>query len=705
MKQILHSLIFILFCGNAVSQQAYQAPGVFRRDQAAADLSSQTPFILGNQNPADFTLTFHASMADAQANVAAIPGVINFSGIQIIQVFARVTENATNDFAISSFKVVWDLQTLAPYFPEIIACMSAQLPWTELGAFYSEPMGGGFQYMPGQTITGGEFPNGMAYWFAGNADCYIETSFFVLIDYPPFLETSALLSCIGDETFDLTQATWWPSTFYHSAEDAWNYANPIENPTNYPGADGEVVWVNMQSYACMDIQPLTLGFEACTPNTISGTVRLSQNGVDCTEANPGLAGCALKRTTSSQTVYAFTNDSGDYMFNNVSEGSNTITPDPFESYMSVLDPTSATINVQTSNQYERDFCVQENPYNDVRVILYSLSSFRPAITTQLMLRIINDGNTAASGTVAFGYDNFEVDFVSATVAPVSSVPGTLTFNYSIAAHQGQNIVLSFYTPTTTVMGDVLTFSANATFTDDENLNNNLAVTNEVVVNSYDPNDITIVEGPTISMVDAEGYLHYVVRFQNTGTAEAFNVRIENALSDMFDASTFRPLYASHTYFTERSGNNVTFSFPDIGLPAEQDDEPASHGYVVYEVKPAAGFEVGDVFDAQASIFFDTNPAIVTNVASTVITQLSVADNDNMFTIYPNPAGDTVTIKSNNPDVMQIEITDARGATVFSNRISPEAAQTSIDVSTFSAGLYFVKIASKSGSSTRKLIVK
>ncbi|WP_290841951.1 T9SS type A sorting domain-containing protein [Flavobacterium sp.] len=706
MKQILLSIAAVICFVVSNAQTAYTAPGVFICDQSAAALSTQTPFVLGNQNPGQFTVTYHLSQANAVSGIAAIPGALSYSGTQIVTIYARVSQNSNGAFAISEFKVVWNLPTLDYTFPNQIECMVTQLPLVDVGAFYTEPGGLGTQYAPGTMLEFWQV-NGFQtfYWYAGNAQCSVESSFFVVLDLPPTLMLQTLLNCAGNETFDLTLA-YTPAMFFHTQADAQNMTNPIENPTAYQGVEGEVVWANMQSFACTNIEPLTLSFIACTPNSIFGTVHISQDGTTCNDTNPGLQNCPVKKTFGSEEKFAYTNASGNYMFANVPVGINTVAPLPTQSYMTVLNPTSIGLNIFSNNQATADFCVQENAFNDVATYLWSLGTFRPAITTPVRLRVFNNGNTAASGTATLTYDASKLTFVSATTSPTSNTSGTLTFNYSLAAHQSLYVEASFTVPTTTVAGDVLVFSANATLSGDQNTLNNATSISQVVVNSYDPNDITCLEGATISPTQAQGYLHYVVRFQNTGTAEALNIRIENALPSYLDASTFRPIAASHTYFTERSGSNLTFTFPNIDLPSQQASEPASHGYVVYEVKPISSIAVGNVIQNQASIFFDTNPPIVTNFANTTVTQLGIAEPRlDIFTLYPNPAKGSFVIRAADVSRIDLEITDVRGVRVLSKRLSLVSDEASVDISGLTSGLYFVGIASERGSVVKKLLVE
>ncbi|NNE54842.1 MAG: hypothetical protein HKN32_02395, partial [Flavobacteriales bacterium] len=146
---------------------------------------------------------------------------------------------------------------------------------------------------------------------------------------------------------------------------------------------------------------------------------------------------------------------------------------------------------------------------------------------------------------------------------------------------------------------------------------NTEVYSAEVVCSYDPNDkYAAFEGYTDShFVLAEDAIEYRIRFQNSGNYFAEDIVIRDTLDlDVLDIDTFDPLYGSHNFMTclQQENGVVDFVFSDINLPAEQDDLLGSQGYVVFTIKPRADVVAGDLIENTAYIFFDGNPAIVTN---------------------------------------------------------------------------------------------
>ncbi|MCC7465672.1 MAG: hypothetical protein IT261_05355 [Saprospiraceae bacterium] len=136
--------------------------------------------------------------------------------------------------------------------------------------------------------------------------------------------------------------------------------------------------------------------------------------------------------------------------------------------------------------------------------------------------------------------------------------------------------------------------------------------------SYDPNDKT---GFPLGY-GAQRYikpgtpLEYLIRFQNTGNDTAFTVRIEDTLSQWLDPATFRPGASSHAYSWNLSGAGLlTFLFENILLPDSNVNEPASHGFVKFNIRHKEEAPLETVIENTALIYFDFNDAIVTNTTS------------------------------------------------------------------------------------------
>src|SRR5690606_4820068 len=114
-----------------------------------------------------------------------------------------------------------------------------------------------------------------------------------------------------------------------------------------------------------------------------------------------------------------------------------------------------------------------------------------------------------------------------------------------------------------------------------------------------------------------------------------------------------------------------------------------------KVKPKPGFVTGDVIPNTAQIYFDFNPAIVTNTfETTFVSQLDANEFQNgEFTFYPNPANSIVTISMKNSadTISSIAVYDVTGKMILSQK--GNFATEQLDVSAIAKGMYLLDISS------------
>lgn len=213
------------------------------------------------------------------------------------------------------------------------------------------------------------------------------------------------------------------------------------------------------------------------------------------------------------------------------------------------------------------------------------------------------------------------------------------------------------------------------------------------VGSYDPNDKRVFNeaGHETSQVDKGEYIYYNIRFQNTGTDTAFTVRIEDTLSTLLDYNTMEMISASHPYtYLLTDGPLLNVIFENIQLPDSNVNEPASHGYVKFRIKPMSGFDYGTSIPNTADIYFDFNDPVLTNSVTTVILPtVKTIESEKLiaFDVYPNPVNSTLHLSMSDVDrarIDEIEIVDPQGHVVLSKRLFDV-----IDVSALSPGIYVI----------------
>ncbi|TAE01496.1 MAG: hypothetical protein EAZ97_03310, partial [Bacteroidetes bacterium] len=346
-----------------------------------------------------------------------------------------------------------------------------------------------------------------------------------------------------------------------------------------------------------------------------------------------------------------------------------------------------------------DFAIQIPNALDVAVDIWDWwwMRARPGFQTYYALSYKNDGTQTQNGKVTFKFDpileyrgNYTYSYFWNTTPQSNTFlsANTLTIEYQDLKPGETRFMWTWFRvpPDVNLLGKYLHGSATIT-PDDNNKSNNVAVSSRLITGAYDPNDKKVSpkkvspEGniPPKFVADRE-YLEYKVRFQNTGSDTAFNVRVEDQLSTNLDLSSLQMLGASHAYRLKiDSVGKAIWEFENILLPDNKTDDPGSNGYFSYRVKPKNTLVLNDEIKSKAYIYFDYNPAIITNETLTKVwadlvpptvanykseinAQNVVADAD-LFLIFDESVkkvdGKKIFIKENGILKQSIDVADSR----------------------------------------------
>jgi hypothetical protein len=401
------------------------------------------------------------------------------------------------------------------------------------------------------------------------------------------------------------------------------------------------------------------------------------------------------------------NASGNYSIP-VKEGTHTIIPILENPYYYIVSPSSANVSFPTqTSPFTQDFCITPNGVHpDLEIVIMPVSSARPGFDASYKINFKNKGTQIDSGTVNLNFDDTVFDFVTSNPPVTSQIEYNLSWDYSdLKPFESREISLTMHLNTTAVViGEVLYYTATISSPEtDETQNDNISTLYQTVVNSIDPNDITCLEGTSISPALIGQYVHYMIRFENSGTANAQNVVVKDIIDlSKFDISTLIPTSASNSFTTKISeGNKVEFIFENINLPF---DDVTNDGYIAFKIKTLPTLNVGDSFTNDASIYFDYNFPVLTNKAKSTYKTLGTPDFkfSKYFTLYPNPAKEVLNITAKETiNVKSISIYNTLGQLVL---VIPNAEKVAkIDVSGLTTGNYFIKINSDKGSSNARFI--
>ena len=446
---------------------------------------------------------------------------------------------------------------------------------------------------------------------------------------------------------------------------------------------------------------------------IEGNIRTDINNDGCDSDDVVFQYMQLKVTSSSGDSEIYSVDSeGNYSIA-VPAGSYSI--EYISPYLIHFDgdPDGFSVDFPSdASPFVQDICLTPNGvYDDLQISIIPLEEARPGFDTDYRIVYANVGNTVLSGDVTFNYLDDLMDLASTSVTPDEQNTGELVWNFTDLNPlevRTIDITMNLNPPTATPPlngDDILCFEAYISpDTSDQTPNNNAFSLKQTVVNSYDPNDKTCLEGDVITPDLIGEYVHYLIRFENTGTASAINVVIKDVIdSNQFDMSSFTPINASHDFVTQIDNNNeVLFIFEGIELPF---DDANNDGFVLFKIKTLPTLELGDTFENGAEIYFDFNFPIITNVAQTTI-DLPASTEDIGFkanvNIYPNPANDILTIESQQTfDTLIIH--DLTGKEIQRIVSTESRLEQQLEVSNLQSGIYYLTIQSGKAKTTKKFL--
>lgn len=442
-------------------------------------------------------------------------------------------------------------------------------------------------------------------------------------------------------------------------------------------------------------------------NTTSGIVRTDINGNGCDNADVpmGFLPLAISLDSFPTDSSIYTNNSGNYTLYMSQPGTYTLNPileNPSYFNVSPVIIDSSVINNSTTVQ---NICITPNGvHSDVEVVIAPIARARPGFDATYSLVIKNKGNRTTSGNVTFSYDDAVLDFVSSDVLPNSQSAGLISFHFSeLLPFENRSffITLNVNSPSeipAVNIEDLLNFSAEVAIpTGDDYPSDNIFNLKQIVVGSFDPNDITCLEGNLVAPEEIGNYLHYIINFENTGTAEAENIVVREVIdATQFDVSSLQVLNSSASLRTKVTGNLAEFIFQNINLHS------GGHGNILIKIKTKNTLVEGDMVSKEANIYFDYNLPVQTLPEETYFQTLGVpgVEPDKSISVYPNPTKGIINISCSN-SIKSVQLFDIQGRLLQTNLVNEN--QTTLNISNNSNGIYFIKVISDKGIAVQKIV--
>lgn len=299
------------------------------------------------------------------------------------------------------------------------------------------------------------------------------------------------------------------------------------------------------------------------------------------------------------------------------------------------------------------------------------------------------------------------------VMPLNFVPTTtnltnanitgnmLTFDLlNLSNCSSLNIPFTF--PGTTPAGTVFNFVTTVFNINDSYSFNNSDTVYGLVRNSYDPNFKDVDKYVYIDVNTVET-LNYVVHFQNDGNFQAINVVVQDTIDTKLDLTTFQLVASQHAVSVNINPATrvVTFSFNGINLLPSSQNLAGSQGFFSYSIRELPGLAMQSEIKNTAYIYFDFNPAIITNTTSNTNSAVGINENENtLLTVYPNPANKSISFVGAN--VEKGIIFDLSGKKIVT---LASVINNSIPCNELENGVYTIILTTDKGQFTQRLIIQ
>lgn len=531
------------------------------------------------------------------------------------------------------------------------------------------------------------------------------------IVYGPFANPVAACN-IGFTTANTVSCSYSAAAIEHpiipNAQIGQYYLLMVTNFSNQPG------------FIKIDIDPTSSGAIDCSGLRLNAFLDTNNNGAhDTNEVNFPLGQFQYEKNADGN-IHNISSPTGIYNIYETNASNSyqlSYAVDPAYTAMYSLTTTSysnAAITIGGGmTTYNFPVTTTQN-YTDLSVVLVPENAPRAGGNYNNKMVYANLGNqTISSGTVTFSND---LNTTINTISQSGTTPVANGFSYTFSnllPFETRTITVNLHVPPipAVAIGQLLTNTvAVIPPTGDIVLSNNSASITQTIIASYDPNDKTESHGENIvySSFAAEEYLFYTIRFENTGSASAIDVLVSDLLDAKIDETSVKVVSASHDYTLDRVANALTWRFKNIQLPVSVADTDTGKGYIMFKAKLKPGFEVGDSIPNTANIFFDSNPAIITNTFTTNFVAFlgTTAFNSNNIRLFPNPANNRIQISMSNTaeTIDRITLFNYLGESV-KRTTNIASNQASIDITALAKGVYLVEIVTESDLKlVKKLIV-
>ena len=412
------------------------------------------------------------------------------------------------------------------------------------------------------------------------------------------------------------------------------------------------------------------------------------------------------RVEATDLGATYTNASGLYWFDAVPAG--YAVSKPAEDHWQFTTTSTYVVEVPTEGvSQDNDFGLQANTiFSELSPDLGS-APMRCATDISYWATVSNTGNQVSDVELSVNLDDLST-YVYADPAPNTVENGTATWIFpNVQPTHDRSVHLIVHLPGSDHVGETLNDLVQATaLIDGVPASVDTRNYSPILLCAVDPNDKQVVpkgEGPQ-HLTPMGEKLFYHVRFQNTGNAPAEKVVILDTLDADLDLSTLRMLNSSHTFRALLQTDGVLrITFDNINLPDSGSDFLGSQGFVRFGIDHVQEAPEGTVLNNTADIYFDNNPAVITNTtlntltygSLTMVRESDIADMG--LLVFPNPSQGNATVRLSDEFVgrVDLQLFDLKGQLL--QRISRRSKTFLIERGDLPTGTYLLRAVDERGT--------
>lgn len=446
-----------------------------------------------------------------------------------------------------------------------------------------------------------------------------------------------------------------------------------------------------------------------------GKVQFDSNGDGCNLSDPIIKNIRFFVENTQAEGFVSTGINNDYRIL-VPEGKNAIKPTIENFELFKISPDFIELDLpKDSILLNQNICVIPNILkSDISVRVIPLTDARPGEKVSYKIKLDNGGSVSSSGMLTL-YKPGKLNFLSSDITTSLISKDSISWQFeNVKSFESKEFLVTFLAnkpndPEPMDLGDTLSLTGVVRSQNDFNLNNNSHLLKQIVVNSFDPNDKICLEGNLLKQHNIGEFIHYLIRFENKGNANAKNIVVRDAIDTLsLDLNSIEIVDVSHRNVKLRthSRNILEFIFENINLSFI---DSLNDGYVLFKVKLKTNLAGGDSVMNKAEIYFDFNKPIITNEYSSVVDQKVISSTDNHYkqlnNIFPNPTDGIVNI-SNIKSVKNIRLIDLTGNSIYniSDFIKEENLLT-FRLNEIPSGMYLIQIYDENGTHSLHKIIK